>query len=243
MPSPARPLDVAGHRESWNTVMAGYLPALPTLEQAIITTTESLLGPPTRVLDLGGGPGLFAERLATHWPSTRVTLADIDPVLLTLARSAVPATVSVVETDLTDPSWPTHVGSGYDLVTAVMTVHYLDPAAIRALYTAIHRILTPTGLLVVADVMPDDGLPAMTRALLPPAPADSSWRHWWNTITDTPELTGLLHRRAEVFANRHPAEFTPAISWHTSAARSAGFSEAGTLWRHGRHAAFAAHRR
>ncbi|SDT59085.1 class I SAM-dependent methyltransferase [Actinoplanes derwentensis] len=240
-PTASHPAGVAGHRAAWNTVMAGFLPALPDLEQAIMTTAERLTGPPARILDLGGGPGLLAERLATRWPSARVTLADLDPVLLALAAATVPPSVTVVEADLTDPSWPTRTGTGYHLVTAVMTVHYLDPAAIRCLYAAIRRILHPGGLLVVADVMPDDGLPAMMRALATPAdPSGDSWSQWWAVLAAVPEFGDLLRRRAEIFRDRPPAEFTPAVSWHAAAARAAGFTEAGALWRHGRHAALAA---
>ncbi|HWS36923.1 MAG TPA: class I SAM-dependent methyltransferase [Actinoplanes sp.] len=235
---PSTTLDPVAHRAAWTRMMTGYLPGLADLEQAITTTTERLTGPPARVLDLGGGPGLLAEHLATRWPSASVTLADLDPVLLALARSALPVTVTVTEADLTDPSWPTRTGSGFDLVTAVMTVHYLNPAAIRSLYATIRRILHPGGLLVVADVMPDDGLPALMRALAPaPGPA---WSHWWSALAAAPEFGDLMHRRAEIFRSRPPAEFTPALSWHAAAARAAGFAEAGALWRHGRHAALAA---
>lgn len=138
------PVCVAGHRAAWDTVMAAFVPELAALEQAITTTAARPDGSPRRLLDLGGGPGLLAERLATRWPGARVTLLDLDPVLLALARSAVPDTVTVVEADLTAPSWPTFTGDEYDLVTAVMTVHYLDPAALRSLYAAVHRLLAST---------------------------------------------------------------------------------------------------
>ncbi len=220
--------------------MAGYLPALPDLEQAIVTTAERLSGPPAQVQDPGGGPGLLAERLAVRWPAARITLADIDPVLLALARAAVPVSVTVTEADLTDPCWPARVGTGYHLVTAVMTVHYLSPAAARALYATIRGLLAPGGLLVVADVMPDDGLPAVMRTLTPPAATDPSWTRWWSTVAEVPELGALMRRRAEIFETRPAAGFTPALSWHAAAARAAGFPEAGALWRHGRHAALAA---
>ncbi|GAA1611596.1 class I SAM-dependent methyltransferase [Actinoplanes couchii] len=236
MPSTA--LDPTGHRAAWNSVMTGYLPGLADLEQVITTAAERRTGPPARILDLGGGPGLFAERLATRWPAARITVADLDPVLLALARAALPTTVTTVETDLTDPSWPATTGTGYHLVTAVMTVHYLNPAAIRSLYAEIRRILAPGGLLVVADVMPDDGLPALMTAL--EAPPGQAWSHWWSQLASAPEFAPLMDRRTEIFRSRPPAEFTPALSWHAAAARAAGFPEAGALWRHGRHAALAA---
>ncbi|GAA4942479.1 class I SAM-dependent methyltransferase [Actinoplanes utahensis] len=161
---------VAARRAGWDSLMAGFVPGLPTLEQAVLDTAERLSGPPRRVLDLGGGPGLFAGRMAARWPGARIVLADIDPVLLALARDGLPASVTVLPTDLADPGWPARTGTGFDLVVAVMTVHYLAPESVWSLYAGVRRVLAPGGLLVVADVMPDDGLPTVMRALDPAPP-------------------------------------------------------------------------
>lgn len=225
--------------------MAGFLPGHDSLERAIATTTEAVLGrPPARVLDLGGGPGRFAERLSTRWPAARITLLDLDPVLLALARAALPHSVSVIGADLTCPSWPSATGAGYDLVTAVMAVHYLDAAPIRDLYRRARDILAPGGLLVIADVMPDDGLPSAMNALIPPAgsaPGSAdAWSRWWAALRESPSLRPLLTERAELFRDRPPAEFTAGVAWHAVAAREAGFGECGLIWREARHAALAA---
>lgn len=249
--------------------MAGFLPGHDSLERAIATTTEAVLGrPPARVLDLGGGPGRFAERLSTRWPAARITLLDLDPVLLALARAALPHSVSVIGADLTCPSWPSATGAGYDLVTAVMAVHYLDAAPIRDLYRRARDILAPGGLLVIADVMPDDGLPSAMNALIPPAGsapgsavgsaagaaagaaagsaagaaagAADAWSRWWAALRESPSLRPLLTERAELFRDRPPAEFTAGVAWHAVAAREAGFGECGLIWREARHAALAA---
>ncbi|WP_052720029.1 class I SAM-dependent methyltransferase [Actinoplanes rectilineatus] len=247
MPSTALdPVGVAGRRAAWDTVMTGFVPGLPALERVIGTVTEGLHGgPPTRVLDLGGGPGLLAERMAARWPGARVGLVDIDPVLLALARTALPGAVDVIDADLTAPAWTAAAGGGYDLVTAVMTVHYLDPAPIRTLYRAIRRVLAPGGLLVVADLMPDDHAPTVMRALDPvpgEATAELAWTQWWGELTAAAEFAPLLAARSEVFRDRPTAEFAGGPAWHAQAARAAGFAESGLLWRDGRHAALACRR-
>lgn len=236
------PAFTADRRTAWSTVMTGFVPGLPALEEAIGVAVEALRGgPPARVLDLGGGPGVFAERLAERWPDAGVALIDLDPVLLALARAGLPGRVDVRHADLVTDDW---AGADLDLVTAVMTVHYLDAAQIRSLYAACRRSLTPGGVMVVADVMPDDGLPAMMAALDPApgeAAAELAWAQWWNDLHVLPSLRPLLAARADLFRTRPPAGFTADVGWHVEAARAAGFDEVGLLWRDGRHAALAAY--
>ncbi|MBM2617065.1 class I SAM-dependent methyltransferase [Actinoplanes sp. LDG1-06] len=232
MPSTA--LDSAPWRATWDEVMTGFVPGLPSLEDVIACAARD----PRRILDLGGGPGVFAERLAARWPSAQVTMIDIDPVLLALARDGVPPAVSVLEADLCDA-----LPAGFDLITAVMTVHYLRPERIRALYRRCRQALTLGGLLVIADLMPDDGLPSVMDALNPApgeAAAELAWAQWWGEVAEAPEFAQLMADRADIFRHRPPANFAGSVSWHVAAARSAGFREAGVVWRDGRHAALVA---
>ncbi|MGI5521540.1 class I SAM-dependent methyltransferase [Micromonospora sp. CA-259024] len=231
-------------RETWAQVMGGFVPHLATLEETLCRVAEAARGrTPGRVLDLGGGPGLLAERMARRWSDAEVTLMDIDPVLLALARGALAAEVRALEGDLSTPGWAARVGGDHDLITVVMTLHYLTPAQVRAFYGDARRCLAPGGLLIVADLMPDDGLPSLMGALDPApdeAAAELAWAQWWNDIGTVEALRPPLAQRAAIFDNSPPAEFTAPASWHATAAREAGFGEAGILWRCGRHAALAA---
>ncbi len=227
--------------------MSGFVPGATALEQTVHAAAEAASGgSPRRVLDLGGGPGVFAERMARRWPGAAVTLLDLDPMLLALARAGVPGTVSVVDADLASRDWDARTGAGFDLVTAVMTVHYLAPEQARAMYAAAYRAVAPGGLLAVADLMPDDEVPGLMRALEPgpgEAAAELAWAQWWGELAEVPECRGLMSARAEVFRDRQPAEFVAGPGWHAAAARDAGFAEAGVVWRCGRYAALAAVRR
>ena len=231
-------------RAAWTQVMGGFVPGLATLEETICRAAETVRGrSPRRVLDLGGGPGVFAERMANRWPGAAVTLMDIDPVLLALARSAAPALVRVVGGDLSSSAWTTATGRDHDLITVVMTLHYLAPRRARAVYDDARRSLAPGGLLVVADLMPDDGVASVMDALDPAdgeAAAELAWAQWWSEVAGVAPLRPLLTERAAMFRDRPPAEFTAPASWHLAAASAAGFAEAGILWRCGRHAALVA---
>jgi hypothetical protein len=110
-------------------------------------------------------------------------------------------------------------------------------------YAHARRCLAPGGVLIVADLMPDDGLPSLMRALDPgagEAAAELAWAQWWNEIAEADDLRTHVRARGEVLRDRAPAEFTASAAWHIAAAREAGFTEAGVIWRCGRHAALAA---
>ena len=186
---------------------------------------------------------MLAERMARRWPTAAVTLLDLDPVLLALARHALGGEVRALDGDLSAPDWVTHAGRDHDLITAVMTLHYLPPDRVWACYAEARRSLAPGGLLVVADLMPDDGVPSVMSALDPApdeAAAELAWAQWWSELEATRAIRPLLAERTALFGERPPAEFTAPVSWHITAARAVGFREAGIVWRSGRHAALAA---
>jgi SAM-dependent methyltransferase len=226
--------------------MSGFVPGLASLEAASSAVTEAALGgPPARALDLGGGPGVLAERLAARWPMARVGLLDLDPVLLALAQAGVPNDVAVYAGDLARPSWPAAVAqhAPADLVTVMMTIHYLSPDQAGALYRDARSVVRPGGLLIVADLMPDGGIPAVMSASYPvaaEAAAGLAWARWWDEIEAEPLLEPWMRERRVVFGDRPAAEFTPDARWHRDAARAAGFREAGVIWRWGPYAAVGA---
>jgi len=237
---------IAQWRSDWYAVMAMFMPGLDSFETALFAAAEaSRGGAPARVLDLGAGPGVLAERMLRRWPAAEVTIVDIDPVLLTLARVGAPEEIGVLEADLATSSWPGPVsGRGpFDVVTLVMTVHYLNNRQTGALYRTVRQMLAPGGLLVVADVMPDGGIPSLMNAMRPvadEASAGLAWAQWWHEVAGDSAFEELLRDRETLFGSRETAENTAEMTWHLDAAYAAGFAEAGVLWRCGGHAAFAA---
>ncbi|MDI6101693.1 class I SAM-dependent methyltransferase [Actinoplanes sp. NEAU-A12] len=232
-------------RGAWDEVMAGFLPGADGCEAALLAVAEAVCGgAPGRVLDLGGGPGVFAERMAVRWPGAEVGLVDLDPVLLALAAAGTAGRVGVHRADL-GAAWSEAVADGgpFDLLTTVMTIHYLPAEQALAFYRAARAALRPGGLLVVADLMPEPGLDGVTARLHPAADeavAGMAWTRWWDGLRTHEPLRPLMRQRQAILGGRVPAEFTPSVDWHRHAARAAGFGEAGVVWRWGAHAALAA---
>jgi SAM-dependent methyltransferase len=111
------------------------------------------LPPGARVLDIGGGPARYALWLAER--GHRVTLADLSPELLTIARREVaqspfgPQVEDVVEADARDLSrWG---ASSFDAALSLGPFYHLPDARDRERAAEeLARVLRPTGLAFVA---------------------------------------------------------------------------------------------
>lgn len=152
-----------GHRDAVRAYYEGYgarewarldRPDDGALEFAINSRTIAAWLPPgARVLDLGGGPGRYALWLAAR--GHRVTLADLAPALLTIARERA-ATAGlpleeIVEADACDLGrWP---AASFDAALALGPFYHLPDAVDRARAASeLARVVRPGGLLFAALV-------------------------------------------------------------------------------------------
>jgi SAM-dependent methyltransferase len=223
MESALAPEDVARWRRDWETMMRRYQPGRIELLTAGLAAAEQVHGrAPDRVLDIGGGPGTTAESVLRRWPGTRVTVLDVDPALLALAATALPQ-IRTIRADIGSPGWISVADGPYDLVLALMTVHYLDQDRVRTWYAQVRHLLRPGGLLLVGDVMPDVSVP------LPPDRGDDAWSVWWTRLGREPAMASLLSQRAAAMGTVACAEFVAPVGWHRATARRAGFGEATVL--------------
>ncbi len=148
------------------------------------------------VLDIGGGPGRYAHWLAAH--GHRVTLADLSPTLLAIARArtpaAGPALTEIVEADARDLGrWP---AGSFDAALALGPFYHLTEAADRErAAAALARVIRSGGLLFAA-LMPR--LAFLRRTLADPAER----RH-----LAAPEFVARMLTEG-VFSNDEPGRFT-----------------------------------
>ena len=233
-------------RGSWDALMRRFMPELASFEGAMAALAESACGgAPASVVDLGGGPGLLAERLSLRWPRADVGVVDLDPLLLALAEAGTPPGVTTHRGDLGTSRWIDAIARfcPADLISVVMTMHYLPESQARAIYHDARAVLRPGGLLIVADLMPNGDVPSLMNASYPvadEASAGLAWARWWEKAGAEAAFGPLLRQRQQVFAGRRPAEFTPDEQWHRATALAAGFREAGAVWRRGPYAAMCA---
>lgn len=151
---PTRPAHDPEHRfdlasEAYDRVRPGYPP------EAVAWTLERAgVGSGDRVLDLGAGTGLLADRIAAH----DVELVAAEPNALMRARLA-ERLPSARVLDARAEATGLEDGAAA-LVTAGQAYHWFDPGPALA---EIHRVLRPGGHLAVVWIVADRSDPLQRR--------------------------------------------------------------------------------
>jgi SAM-dependent methyltransferase len=224
-------------QESWDRQQEEYAPHREHSFAVLVELVEAQAGPDPRVLDLACGTGSITDRLLRSIPGARVVAADIDPVLLAIARGTFSndPRVSVVVTDLADPRWVTDLPDGqFDAVLTATALHWLPLDQQRRLYVDLASLVRPGGLFANVDTMPtsETGLgQAVDRLREQRMTSADPWESWWQAVSLDPELTAAIGSRRDVFDARAHEEFIPPAEWHIEALQAAGFSEASVVWR------------
>ncbi|MGC5165438.1 class I SAM-dependent methyltransferase [Luteimicrobium sp. DT211] len=115
---------------------------------------EHLPPSPTRVLDLGGGPGTWSLWLAER--GYQVTLGDLSPALLTIARERigeadpdVAARVEAVD-EVDARGLSRYPDDSFDAVLCLGPFYHLDAGGRDQAANELRRVLRPGGVLAVA---------------------------------------------------------------------------------------------
>ncbi|MDG4799990.1 class I SAM-dependent methyltransferase [Micromonospora sp. WMMD980] len=219
-------VDVARWRRDWEAAMRHYQPGRDEMLATGLAAVEEAHGrTPERVLDIGGGPGTTAEAMLRRWPGAHVTVLDVDPVLLALTDTALPH-VRTVRVDIATERWRAPAGGPYDVLLAMMTLHYLPGDRVRAWYAEARQLLRPGGLLLVADAMRD--APSVVPAQAATGGTDP-WAEWWTRLAGEPAMASLRRARAAALASSTCVEFVAPIGWHRDTARRGGLCDARVL--------------
>lgn len=240
----------------WDEVQCSYLPGRAHLIPAVLDAIEAVRGNgPLRVLDLAGGAGTVAARVAVRFPEAAVTVVDVDPALLALgrmwlARQDIGDRVRMVRGDLRSGAWTAAVaGAGpFDAVVVCLALHWFDDRRQRVLLAEIHRILAAGGLFVNADRLPEGqgivlpaALDAHEAAVRSLGRGADRWGTWWTDLRTDPRLGPLVAQRDRMFSGSYRSvEHHVSVAGHIDALRGAGFAEVVTLWRHHTSAALGA---
>jgi SAM-dependent methyltransferase len=245
-------MDWATWLVSWDRQQEHLLPDREERITAIFDVIEAAIGAPGRVLDLASGPGSITVRLLKRFPRVEATLVDVDPALLAIATGVLgdDQRVRILRADLVSPRWSESLAAGgYDAAVTINSLHWLDEPTLRRVYSDLAGLVRPGGVVCNADPMPPEGLDRLMEALdrwsrksRPPIPKGGpDWEGWWQAAADDPVLAPLVAERMQRFGGEsHPPEFVPPMRWHVTALRTAGFVEAGEVWRHGEGAIVAA---
>lgn len=219
--------------------MAKYQPGRErAIERMIDLVVSRCDGAAPRVLDVGGGTGTLGSRLLDRLPGAEVTLVDLDPVMLTIARASLPPSVAVVRADLRDAEWITRLpDGGYDAVLAVMALHYLPPGRLTELYAELAGLVRAGGFVANVDDMPDEAAEVSASD-----DGETPWSAWWERAAADPVLGPAMAERARLFGDAPSAEWHPPAAWHVRVLGAGPAEEPAVVWRDGVQAAVVAFR-
>lgn len=230
------------HREQRFAVMLDVLG-----RQCAASSTIGAGGKGLVVLDVACGPGSLSQRILDRFPRARVIGLDYDPVLRSIAQEWLderhPRRFRSVDADLAAADWHRAL-EGEKVTTAVSStaLHWLEPAQLVAVYSALGQVLPADGVFLNADHLRYD--PRAQPFLAEAAAADDeqtqseahergvkTWDQWWEDAVAIDRFAAHAAERERRFAGRPPTPHAP-LELHLHALRTAGFAETGVVWRH-----------
>lgn len=220
--------------ERWDRQQEEFLPEREALFDALIDVVQETADrPDPLVVDLGCGLGSIGVRL-----------------LIALGRAAYGDVrgLRFVTADLRRPDWPAELALGrpVDAVVSSTALHWLDPSALTAVYTAAAGLLRPGGVLVNCDELERDRATApvlarLDRSLLTREKArrltpghGEGWYDWWERVQAEPAFApAVAERRRQGYDGEHHSDLSAGFAVHRHALREAGYAEVGTVWQRG----------
>lgn len=166
-----------------------------------------------RVLDLGCGTGDLALLARQEFPDAHLTLLDVAPAMLAVARQRLgpdAARAAFITGDFAH----TDFGRGYDCILSGYAIHHLDDTGKQALYRRLFAALNPGGLLLCRDVV-QLATPELTRA------AEAEWRAFMRSNGENDAHWFAVYQRED-----QPAPLDGQLGW----LRAIGFTDVRCHW-------------
>lgn len=117
-----------------------------------------------RLLDVGGGHGLYSVAFCRRYPGFSATIFDVPDVFETTQRVVAAAGMGERITFRAGDFRKDDLGTGYDVALLFSVIHGLTPEENHQLFRRIAGALNPGGLLVVSDQFPDKTRGRTSRA-------------------------------------------------------------------------------
>ncbi|MCD8350617.1 MAG: class I SAM-dependent methyltransferase [Planctomycetaceae bacterium] len=172
---------------------------------------------PERWLDAGTGTGKFAAEITEAFPGVQLSLFDPDPDFLAVARERLAGNGAIADIRQTTSEDADYPDDYFDIATAVLSHHYLQPEGRKRAVQNIARMLKPGGLFVTTEHV----APFTSRGL------DIALARW----RDFQVASGKPADKAASHVARYGEEFLPITAQdHLTLLRDCGFGVAEIFW-------------
>lgn len=145
--------------DAWSSAADRKRPWRAELRDAIAERVTRLR-PDARVLELGSGPGLLAERVLDRCPDLAgYTLLDFSEPMLALSRQRLVRfpRASFLRADFRSDDWVERIGDPVDCVVSMQAIHEArHKRHAPDLYQRVHSIVRASGLVLICDHTPLD---------------------------------------------------------------------------------------
>jgi tRNA (cmo5U34)-methyltransferase len=122
---------------------------IPCFDAFYRRTTDLIPAGAKNILDLGAGTGLLSAFVRQWYPEAHIILADLSEPMLARARARFAADTNV-SFEVTDYTTAPITGT-YDAIVSALSIHHIDDASKRSLFTKIFSALRPGGVFVNAE--------------------------------------------------------------------------------------------
>jgi ubiquinone/menaquinone biosynthesis C-methylase UbiE len=147
---------VAPDHSVWTKFAEAMTPVMRPVAEAIARQVAAWPTPPTKVLDIAAGHGIFGISVAKALPQAEVVALDWPGVLPIASRNAEQAGVGNRFRTLAGNAFEVELGTGYDLVLLPNFLHHFDHDACVSLLGRIRHSLAPGGRTLALEFVPDE---------------------------------------------------------------------------------------
>lgn len=148
----------------WEIAQSGFR-ATASLLLDDVADAVTIPDGPTRLLDVGGGHGLYAMELCRRHPDLSATLFDV-PGAIAAIRDDIPGEVADRFDTRAGDYRTDDLGRGYDVALLFNVIHAHDPDENVALFERVADALAPGGRIAVLDQWAGSGRSPVGRAAL-----------------------------------------------------------------------------
>lgn len=115
----------------------------------VATSVIECANPAPRVLDIGGGTGLFSMYVLQRFPQAKITLIDLSEQMLAQAKERFAGYdwFEYLAEDYTEYEFE----GKFDLIISALSIHHLTDKQKERLYRKCYDLLRPGGVLINAD--------------------------------------------------------------------------------------------